>query len=134
MRAAAASAAAVDSRSMKRCLLLLLCVLLPLQLAWAGGVGVGCGADHEHHAAAMALDDGSSAMAHHADMDTDAEPCCPDAAADCGHCHGIGAPLAMHVPATGLSPRSDESALAPTAHAATPPPARPERPNWFALA
>ncbi|WP_374658490.1 hypothetical protein [Inhella sp.] len=119
---------------MKRCLLLLLCVLLPLQLAWASGVGQGCGVGHEHHAAAMTLDHGADATIHHADADTDAEPCCPDGAADCGHCHGIGAPLALQVPATGLSPRADEAALAPRVRATAPPSARPERPNWVALA
>lgn len=121
---------------MKRCLLLLLCVLLPLQLAWAAGVGAPLGCDHHDapmaHAASVDPGDAGDHAAHGGDA-ADA-PCCPDASAGCGHCHGIGAPLMLQLPLTGVSLLGDEPADAAPARTSAPPAPRPERPNWAALA
>jgi hypothetical protein len=117
---------------MKRVLLLLLCWVLPLQLAWAGaGLSV-CGSAHgaemQHSAHAPGHDghDGHGAAV--------SEACCPDAAADCGHCHGPGTPLAQRLMVPNAPALAEALAAPPARRASAPPGARPERPNWAALA
>lgn len=110
-------------RAMRRCLLLLICLVLPVQLAWASAVGL-CDHAPASDAAHCVQHDGADPMdAGSLDLES-----------DCSHCQAHGAPLIGVLAVLGDTRLADVRVREDSSRPPAPPRARPERPNWSALA
>lgn len=127
---------------MRRLLLAFLLVFLPLQSVWAAALPY-CSHEaspqaghfghhaHEHHAGAAPLEQASS---------QDPAPLHPLLSSsagtdmDCHACHGMGNAVFTHAGGPALRLESVRPATSAEPALTAPPPHRPERPNWPALA
>ena len=123
---------------MRRFIALVLLALLPLQFSWAAVAtvcaneagGTGHFGHHEHHHAGEA--------AHGAEPPADGDapvgttPGTVDA--DCGHCHGTCSVMLMRQPVLPELSAAAPRGAAPPERGGAHAPARPERPQWRALA